>query len=97
MITNFHQPASTLLLLVSAFIGPQWRDVYSHALDTGYRFLSYGDAIRESLERLLRRRPLPRPVVRRPLRQLAIPAAVHHPYPYMVKALPSLSVAAALR
>ncbi len=44
MITNFHQPASTLLLLVSAFIGPQWRDVYSHALDSGYRFLSYGDA-----------------------------------------------------
>lgn len=44
MITNFHQPASTLLLLVSAFIGPQWRDVYSHALGAGYRFLSYGDA-----------------------------------------------------
>lgn len=44
MITNFHQPASTLLLLVSAFIGPDWRAVYDHALDNGYRFLSYGDA-----------------------------------------------------
>lgn len=44
MITNFHQPQSTLLLLVSAFIGDAWRDVYSHALDNGYRFLSYGDA-----------------------------------------------------
>lgn len=44
MITNFHQPASTLLLLVSAFIGPEWRAVYDHALAAGYRFLSYGDA-----------------------------------------------------
>lgn len=44
MITNFHQPASTLLLLVSAFIGDAWRDLYSHALATDYRFLSYGDA-----------------------------------------------------
>lgn len=44
MVTNFHQPASTLLLLVSAFIGPEWRAVYYHALAAGYRFLSYGDA-----------------------------------------------------
>lgn len=44
MITNFHQPQSTLLLLVSAFIGDCWRDVYAHALESGYRFLSYGDA-----------------------------------------------------
>ena len=44
MVTNFHQPASTLLLLVSAFIGPEWRQVYDHALSAGYRFLSYGDA-----------------------------------------------------
>lgn len=44
MITNFHQPKSTLLLLVSAFIGPQWLEIYNHALDNGYRFLSYGDA-----------------------------------------------------
>lgn len=43
LITNFHQPQSTLLLLVAAFIGPDWRRVYEHALDHGYRFLSYGD------------------------------------------------------
>lgn len=46
MVTNFHQPRSTLLLLVSAFIGadPGWRAVYDHALEGDYRFLSYGDA-----------------------------------------------------
>ena len=44
MITNFHQPQSTLLLLVSAFVGQdQWRPMYDHALANGYRFLSYGD------------------------------------------------------
>lgn len=45
MITNFHQPKSTLLLLVSAFIGDSWRNIYSHALKSSYRFLSYGDAM----------------------------------------------------
>ncbi|MCM1520381.1 MAG: S-adenosylmethionine:tRNA ribosyltransferase-isomerase [Lachnoclostridium sp.] len=44
MITNFHQPCSTLLLLVSAMIGERWREVYTYALDNDYRFLSYGDA-----------------------------------------------------
>lgn len=44
MVTNFHQPQSTLLLLVSAFIGPQWHVLYNHALNSDYRFLSYGDA-----------------------------------------------------
>lgn len=44
MITNFHQPKSTLLLLVSAFIGDTWRKLYEHALRNDYRFLSYGDA-----------------------------------------------------
>ncbi len=44
MITNFHQPKSTLLLLVSAMVGDDWRKVYNHALSRGYRFLSYGDA-----------------------------------------------------
>ena len=44
MVTNFHQPQSTLLLLVSAFMGPQWREIYDHALASDYRFLSYGDA-----------------------------------------------------
>ncbi len=44
LITNFHQPKSTLLLLVSAFIGDDWRRVYDYALAHDYRFLSYGDA-----------------------------------------------------
>ncbi|MDO7852747.1 S-adenosylmethionine:tRNA ribosyltransferase-isomerase [Hymenobacter convexus] len=44
LITNFHQPESTLLLLVAALLGPGWRDVYAHALANGYRFLSYGDS-----------------------------------------------------
>ncbi|SHI57446.1 S-adenosylmethionine:tRNA ribosyltransferase-isomerase [Hymenobacter daecheongensis DSM 21074] len=44
LITNFHQPESTLLLLVSALIGPDWRRVYDHALAHDYRFLSYGDS-----------------------------------------------------
>lgn len=44
LITNFHQPHSTLLLLIAAFVGEGWRDIYNHALDNGYRFLSYGDS-----------------------------------------------------
>lgn len=44
MITNFHQPKSTLLLLVSAMIGEKWKDVYDFALKNDYRFLSFGDA-----------------------------------------------------
>jgi S-adenosylmethionine:tRNA ribosyltransferase-isomerase len=44
LITNFHQPESTLLLLVAALIGPDWRAVYEHALGHQYRFLSYGDS-----------------------------------------------------
>ena len=44
MVTNFHQPKSTLLLLVSAFIGEAWHDVYRYALENGFRFLSYGDS-----------------------------------------------------
>ena len=43
LITNFHQPKSTLLLLVSAFIGNDWKKIYTHALENDYRFLSYGD------------------------------------------------------
>ena len=43
LITNFHQPQSTLLLLVAAFIGDDWRRVYHYALEHPYRFLSYGD------------------------------------------------------
>jgi S-adenosylmethionine:tRNA ribosyltransferase-isomerase len=45
MLTNFHQPDSTLLLLVAAFTGEAWRDIYDHALSSGYRFLSYGDSM----------------------------------------------------
>ena len=44
MITNFHQPQSTLLLLVSAFIGDDWHEVYDYALSHDFRFLSYGDS-----------------------------------------------------
>lgn len=44
LITNFHQPGNTLLLLVAAFMGEGWREAYAHALREGYRFLSYGDS-----------------------------------------------------
>ncbi|MBR1784246.1 MAG: S-adenosylmethionine:tRNA ribosyltransferase-isomerase [Bacteroidales bacterium] len=44
LVTNFHQPKSTLLLLVSALVGDRWRDCYRYALDHGFRFLSYGDS-----------------------------------------------------
>ncbi len=44
IVTNFHQPRSTLLLLVSAFIGENWRKVYRYALENNFRFLSYGDS-----------------------------------------------------
>lgn len=43
LVTNFHQPQSTLLLLVAAFVGPDWRKIYTHALENDFRFLSYGD------------------------------------------------------
>ena len=45
MVTNFHQPRSTLLLLVAAFTGDAWKEIYDHALGSGYRFLSYGDSM----------------------------------------------------
>ena len=44
MVTNFHQPQSTLLLLVSAFVHGDWRTIYDFALSHGFRFLSYGDS-----------------------------------------------------
>ena len=43
LITNFHQPKSTLMLLVASLIGDKWQEVYQHALQNNYRFLSYGD------------------------------------------------------
>ncbi|MDP3444270.1 MAG: S-adenosylmethionine:tRNA ribosyltransferase-isomerase, partial [Ignavibacteria bacterium] len=44
LITNFHQPKSTLLLLVSALIGYKWKEAYQFALENNFRFLSYGDS-----------------------------------------------------
>jgi len=44
LVTNFHQPKSTLLLLIGAFVGEAWRDIYRFALDNDFRFLSYGDS-----------------------------------------------------
>lgn len=44
LITNFHQPKSTLLLLLAAFVGEKWRELYKYALENDYRFLSYGDS-----------------------------------------------------
>ena len=60
LITNFHQPASTLILLVAAFMGDDWKKVYAEALGNEYRFLSYGDS---SL--LIPRRPPSPEVVKR--------------------------------
>ncbi|SEJ20942.1 S-adenosylmethionine:tRNA ribosyltransferase-isomerase [Dyadobacter koreensis] len=44
LITNYHQPGSTLILLVAALVGEDWRRIYKEAMDNGYRFLSYGDS-----------------------------------------------------
>ena len=44
VITNFHQPRSTLLLLISAWTGNRWKEIYAYALENGFRFLSYGDS-----------------------------------------------------
>ena len=45
VVTNFHAPRTTLLVLLAALMGDRWREVYRHALDNGYRFLSFGDAM----------------------------------------------------
>ena len=45
IITNFHQPQSTLLLLIAAFVGKDWKNLYQYALDNDFRFLSYGDGM----------------------------------------------------
>ncbi len=44
MFTNFHQPQSTLLLLIAAFLGDKWKEIYNYALANNFRFLSYGDS-----------------------------------------------------
>jgi len=54
LITNYHQPRSTLLLLVAAFIGNDWKRVYDYAMRHDFRFLSYGDSsilFREGLDK----------------------------------------------
>ncbi len=45
LLTNFHLPRSTLLVMIDAFIGPRWRELYAVALEADYRFLSFGDAM----------------------------------------------------
>ncbi len=45
LLTNFHLPRTTLLAMIEAFVGPRWRDIYGTALGSGYRFLSFGDAM----------------------------------------------------
>jgi S-adenosylmethionine:tRNA ribosyltransferase-isomerase len=45
LLTNFHLPRSSLLVLLDAFVGPRWRGLYDLALADGYRFLSFGDAM----------------------------------------------------
>ena len=45
VLTNFHAPRTTLIVMIAALIGPRWRHVYDHALEYGYRFLSFGDAM----------------------------------------------------
>ncbi len=45
LLTNFHVPRTTLIALVDAFVGPRWRALYDVALSSGYRFLSFGDAM----------------------------------------------------
>jgi S-adenosylmethionine:tRNA ribosyltransferase-isomerase len=44
MVTNFHQPGSTLLLLIAAWLGDSWKEIYDYALKNDFRFLSYGDS-----------------------------------------------------
>ena len=44
IVTNFHQPKSTLLLLISAFVKGDWKNIYDYALGHDFRFLSYGDS-----------------------------------------------------
>ncbi|MCL1595054.1 MAG: tRNA preQ1(34) S-adenosylmethionine ribosyltransferase-isomerase QueA [Actinomycetia bacterium] len=51
MITNFHAPRTTLLVMLAAFMGERWREAYTHALDRGYRFLSFGDAMYLEIDR----------------------------------------------
>jgi len=51
LITNFHAPRTTLLVMLAALIGDRWKDAYAHALEKGYRFLSFGDAMFAEVDR----------------------------------------------
>lgn len=51
LITNFHAPRTTLLVLISSLMGDEWKGVYQHALDRGFRFLSFGDAMYLEVQR----------------------------------------------
>lgn len=55
LVTNFHQPRSTLLLLVAALMGERWKDAYTYALERGFRFLSFGDSCLMFVEKVERR------------------------------------------
>ena len=50
IITNFHQPQSTLLLLIAALVGDKWKMLYDYAMNNDFRFLSYGDGMMIKLE-----------------------------------------------
>jgi S-adenosylmethionine:tRNA ribosyltransferase-isomerase len=58
LMTNFHMPKSTLLVMIEALVGPRWRDLYAEALSMGYRFLSFGDAMLLQRHRDLAQRSL---------------------------------------
>ncbi|MEN8233893.1 MAG: tRNA preQ1(34) S-adenosylmethionine ribosyltransferase-isomerase QueA [Actinomycetota bacterium] len=51
VLTNFHAPRTTLIVMIATLIGPRWREVYAHALASGYRFLSFGDAMYIEVDR----------------------------------------------
>ena len=51
MFTNFHAPRTTLVVMVAAMVGDQWRDIYVHAVASGFRFLSFGDSMFIEIDR----------------------------------------------
>ena len=51
VLTNFHAPRTTLIVMIAAMLGERWRDVYNHALEEGFRFLSFGDAMYIEIQR----------------------------------------------
>ncbi|RLE16870.1 MAG: S-adenosylmethionine:tRNA ribosyltransferase-isomerase, partial [Actinobacteria bacterium] len=49
--TNFHAPRTTLIVMIAAMLGDRWREVYDHALEESFRFLSFGDAMYIEIQR----------------------------------------------